>query len=92
LDVCNEAAAVAGKYSGSFPYMCQINAAEAIREINSSASFEVCRNLTGRMGASCYFRIIPYSNNTAHVTEMCSRMIAEYGEDPNIMRYCENYA
>jgi len=91
VDICSEAAAVADKYSDSFPYMCQMNAAEAIREINASASFEVCGNLTGRMEASCYFRIIPFSNNTAHITEMCGCMIDEYGEDPNIMRYCKNY-
>ena len=91
LDICNEGALAAERYSYIFSHMCQIDAAKAIKEINASASFEICRNLTGRNRASCYYKIKGVSNNTAHITEMCDCMIKEYGEDPNIMRYCENY-
>jgi len=57
---------------------------------------DVCVNPTGLEKAkcrsdkaSCYFRVVKASNNTGHIREMC---LGVWGEEPNVMRYCRDYA
>ena len=90
IDICNEGALIGDKYSYPFSYMCQINAADSIKEENESAAFEICTNLTGAKKATCYFRIIKVSNDSSHIAEMCRHMIEILGEEPNVMRYCKD--
>jgi len=90
IDICNEGARIAAEYSYPFSYMCQINAADAVKEDNEIAAFEICTNLTGVNKARCYFKIINFSNNPGHVAEMCRIMTETWEGEPNVMRYCKD--
>ncbi len=91
IDVCNEGAEAADKYGYTFSYMCQLNAAEIVMGYDANAAFEICRNLTGINRGSCYVSVVKFSNNSEHITEMCSHIISIWGEDPAFMRYCSGY-
>ena len=92
IEICTEGELIAGRYLYPFAYMCQIDAADAISGTNESGAFEICGNLTGVNKASCYFRVVKVSNNTGHIREMCDHMMGVWGEEPNVMRYCRDYA